>query len=128
MDDLQTRSSEAPNMESRPSPKAPTSPTETDQTDPSGNSRLSFRVVEPAAISVKDLTVHVDPAPSPFTNVRALFRKGKDADIQQKSQRKTILNRVTVWMPSGSLTAIMGASGSGKTSLHPHFYVPTSIC
>lgn len=31
-------------------------------------------------------------------------------------------------MPSGSLTAIMGASGSGKTSVHPRLYVPAFVC
>ena len=128
MDDPQIRSSQAPSWESRPNPKTPTSWTEPDQADPTGNSILSFQVVDPAVIYVKDLTVHIDPALSLFKTAEAFLRKGKDADVQQSSQRKTILNHITAWMPSGSLTAIMGASGSGKTSVHPRSYVPAFVC
>lgn len=117
MDDLQIRSSKPPTWGSRSNPEAPASRTKTDQTDSTANTKLSFRVVEPAAIFVKDLTVHFDPTPSLFRATGALSRKCKDADIQQGLLRKTILNRITAWMPIGSLIATIGASGSGKTFL-----------
>ncbi|KPI40246.1 putative ABC transporter ATP-binding protein/permease [Cyphellophora attinorum] len=62
-------------------------------------------------ISIRDLTIKVQPArPGPFQ------RKLKK-DVEAQPSEKIILNDVSVDIPGGSLTVIMGSSGSGKTSL-----------
>ena len=86
-----------------------------DQTE---NTHLSFRNVEPVTIDISNLTVHIEPALNLLRKTQRLVGKGIDRSAQQAPQRKTILNGVTAQMPSGSLTAIIGASGSGKT-FHP---------
>ncbi|KAL1959781.1 hypothetical protein VTO42DRAFT_926 [Malbranchea cinnamomea] len=77
---------------------------------------LSFRAVQPVDVHVKDLAVHVDTTPplwqsTPSVLWSRLWRKNKEDAM------KTVLNGVTASMPHGSLTAIIGGSGSGKTSL-----------
>lgn len=76
---------------------------------------LSFRAVQPVDVEVKDLAVHVDTTPplwqsSPYLLWKRLRRIKRDS-------LKTVLNGVSASMPHGSLTAIIGGSGSGKTSL-----------
>lgn len=76
---------------------------------------LSLRAVQLVDIQVNDLVVRVDTTPSIWqSSPRALWdqirRKGKDP-------LKTVLDGVTARMPRGTLTAIIGGSGSGKTSL-----------
>lgn len=78
--------------------------------------RLSLRAVQPVDVKVKDLIVRVDTTPplwqsSPGTLWGRLWRKDKGDAL------KTVLDGVTASMPHGSLTAIIGGSGSGKTSL-----------
>lgn len=114
MDDLEIRSNEAP---TGPTPHGKAL---TWEPDVLGKTELSFRLVEPAALSVEGLNVQIDIAPSAWNTVKARFTKGIDAHPRQKSRRKTILSDITAHMPSGTLTAIIGASGSGKTSLRPH--------
>ena len=77
---------------------------------------LSFRAVRPVDVRVKDLVVQVDTTPalwqsSPRQLWERMRRKGKGDAL------KTVLDGVDTSMPSGSLTAIIGGSGSGKTSL-----------
>ncbi|EFW16705.1 ABC transporter, partial [Coccidioides posadasii str. Silveira] len=77
---------------------------------------LSFRKVQPVDVHVKELVVRVDTVPpiwqsSPSLLWDRLRRKTKGEPL------KTVLDGVTAAMPSGSLTAIIGGSGSGKTSL-----------
>ncbi|KMU90335.1 ATP-binding cassette sub-family G member 5 [Coccidioides immitis H538.4] len=77
---------------------------------------LSFRKVQPVDVHVKELVVRVDTVPpiwqsSPSLLWDRLRRKTKGDPL------KTVLDGVTAAMPSGSLTAIIGGSGSGKTSL-----------
>ncbi|KAE8380034.1 P-loop containing nucleoside triphosphate hydrolase protein [Aspergillus bertholletiae] len=77
---------------------------------------LTFREVQPVDVRVKDLSLKVDISPpiwetAPSQTWRRLRGKRKtDAP-------KTVLDGVDADMPSGSLTAIIGSSGSGKTSL-----------
>ena len=88
-----------------------------------GGTHLSFRAVAPVDVRVRDLAVHVDTTPpiwqTPpkdlWSRVRNTFRKPGDGD--NVNSIKTVLNGVTASMPHGSLTAIIGGSGSGKTSL-----------
>lgn len=78
--------------------------------------RLSLRAVQPVDVKVKDLAVRVDTTPSlwqssPSTLWDRLLRRNKEDAL------KIVLDGVTASMPHGSLTAIIGGSGSGKTSL-----------
>lgn len=75
---------------------------------------LSFRSVDPVNVHVKGLNVDIDVSPSGLSALNASFRRKKSTP---EPQVKAILKGVNAYMPSGSLTAIIGSSGSGKTSL-----------
>ena len=76
---------------------------------------LSFRAVEPVNVRISNLTVDIDISPSVLSCFNYSSKRRK-LDYPE-AQFKTILNDVSAEMPSGSLTAIIGGSGSGKTSL-----------
>ncbi|KAI7975883.1 hypothetical protein EIK77_005633 [Talaromyces pinophilus] len=81
---------------------------------------LSFNAVSPVDVRVKNLTVQIDTTPplwqaSPAQAWKRLLRSKSESD--DPSSYKTILDDVGAHMPSGSITAIIGSSGSGKTSL-----------
>src|ERR1700753_1462442 len=78
---------------------------------------LALRDVDPVNVNVTNLSLDVNTAPPLWeTSPSQLLRRLRG---QQRSEdmRKTVLNGVHAAMPSGSLTAIIGSSGSGKTSL-----------
>lgn len=75
---------------------------------------LSLRPVDPVDVHARDLNVDIDISPSGLSAFTASFRRRKSA---QEQALKAILRGVTAYMPSGSLTAIIGSSGSGKTSV-----------
>ena len=75
---------------------------------------LSFRAVDPVNVHVKDLNVDIDVTPSGLSALIASFRRKKST---RDPEVKEILKGVNAYMPSGSLTAIIGSSGSGKTSV-----------
>ena len=75
---------------------------------------LSFRPVEGVDVAVRNLGVEIDVSPS---GLSLLFSSLKPKKIGQEQQLKAILKDVNAYMPSGSVTAIIGASGSGKTSV-----------
>jgi ABC-type multidrug transport system ATPase subunit len=77
---------------------------------------LSLRAVAPVSIIVQDLTLELDLAPTGIGRLAATFKSRKQRNLAGPPS-KTILNNVSAQIPSGSLTAILGASGSGKTSL-----------
>ncbi|WEW60487.1 hypothetical protein PRK78_005974 [Emydomyces testavorans] len=76
---------------------------------------LSLRRVQPVDIHVKELGVRVNTTPAIWQSSPSLLWDR----IRRKTKGglKTILDGVTATMPSGSLTAVIGGSGSGKTSL-----------
>lgn len=74
---------------------------------------LSLRNVEPVDIQVRDLSVSIDVSTSTLAALNALFTK----QPEQERKLKHILQDVDANMPCGSLTAIIGGSGSGKTSM-----------
>jgi ABC-type multidrug transport system ATPase subunit len=81
-----------------------------------GPARLSFRAVDPVDVKVKDLSVNINLSPPLWqTPLAQLWNRlcGKASH----HQFKPMLDEVSVYMPRGSLTAIIGGSGSGKTSL-----------
>lgn len=77
---------------------------------------LSFRAVNPVDVDVKNLSLEVDTTPpiweTPPSQLwsRIVHRTAPDP-------RKTVLDDINARMPRGSLTAIVGSSGSGKTSM-----------
>lgn len=77
---------------------------------------LSFRAVQPVDIRVKDLSLEVDISP-PIWETPSLQIWHRLRGKTTTPTRKTVLDGVHAYMPSGSLTAIIGSSGSGKTSL-----------
>ncbi|ETN41227.1 uncharacterized protein HMPREF1541_03162 [Cyphellophora europaea CBS 101466] len=62
-------------------------------------------------IKIRDLLVKVQPPRQPF------WRAKVSKDVEAQKAPKVILDNVSLDLPGASLTAIMGSSGSGKTSL-----------
>ncbi|KAI9752269.1 MAG: hypothetical protein M4579_005693 [Chaenotheca gracillima] len=77
---------------------------------------ISLREVEPVNVHVHDLSLSVDISPNPAI-AWAQALTGKKGSKSSGNKFKQILNEVSAEMPSGSLTAIIGGSGSGKTSM-----------
>ena len=75
---------------------------------------LSFRAVDAVDVTVRNLSVNIDVSPSGMAAFKASLGREKSG---QKREFKAILNGVSATMPSGSLTAILGSSGSGKTTM-----------
>ena len=79
---------------------------------------LSFSDVRPADVTVRDLHVEVDVVTSFVDTLKARFTKSKFGDIEgdpaSRAQRKVILKNISADFPPGTLTAIIGGSGSGK--------------
>ncbi|KAH7355578.1 ABC transporter-like protein [Pyrenochaeta sp. MPI-SDFR-AT-0127] len=73
---------------------------------------ISLREVNPVSVRLENLSVSVDESPNAFARA---FSKQKTPPSH--SHVKSILNDVSADMPCGTLTAIIGGSGSGKTSL-----------
>lgn len=73
---------------------------------------ISLRDVDPVSVRLDHLSVSVDESPNAFA---AVFSK-KKASTDRK-RMKNILDDVSADLPCGTLTAIIGGSGSGKTSL-----------
>ncbi|CRG87851.1 hypothetical protein PISL3812_04872 [Talaromyces islandicus] len=83
---------------------------------------LDFRAVRPVDVQVNDLGVEIDTTPAlwqtpPKQIWKRLTTSRSAPSDDQGTTYKTILENVNAHMPSGSLTAIIGSSGSGKTSL-----------
>ena len=76
---------------------------------------VSLHKVQPVSVRLEHLSVTVDGSPA---SLGRLFSMRKTVTEEgAESQTKTILDDISAEMPSGSLTAIIGGSGSGKTSL-----------
>jgi ABC-type multidrug transport system ATPase subunit len=73
---------------------------------------ISLHEVDPVSVRLEHLSVSVDESPNAFART---FSKKKVATGQ--SHVKTILDDISANLSSGTLTAIIGGSGSGKTSL-----------
>jgi ABC-type multidrug transport system ATPase subunit len=84
--------------------------------DHTANFRLPFRAVHSVDIHVRDLSLEVDITP-PIWGTSPLQTWHRLRGKTTTAARKVVLNGVDAHMPSGSLTAIIGSSGSGKTSL-----------
>jgi len=73
---------------------------------------LSLRAVDPVSVRLDHLSVAVHESQNPV----ARFFATRNTPASHGHAR-TILDRVSAAMPCGTLTAILGGSGSGKTSL-----------
>ena len=72
---------------------------------------LCFQAIEPVDVSVEALNVDLDVSPS-SVNLMSWLKKN-----QELTESKQILKHVNAHTSAGTITAILGASGSGKTSL-----------
>ncbi|KAG4026291.1 hypothetical protein MFRU_042g00200 [Monilinia fructicola] len=77
---------------------------------------FSLSAVEPVDVQIRNLSVSVDISPPAFSIERLIPRK-KAQDGVAPPTTKRILHSVSASMPIGTLTAIIGGSGSGKTTM-----------
>lgn len=79
---------------------------------------LSFSDVCPADITVRNLEVDVDVASSFVDTLKARFTNSEGNDpggaVVHGARKKKILKDVSADFPAGTMTAIIGGSGSGK--------------
>lgn len=78
------------------------------------DNELSFREVQPVEVKVERLRVSIDTTSRPLGPLSSILRHGPPQDHQC---RKPILKDISACMPCGTVTAIIGSSGSGKTSM-----------
>lgn len=83
--------------------------------DTTGN-ELSLRAVESVDVRVRHLSASVDTPPPLSERFNATFARG-DKRPSERPTSKCILDDISANMQCGSLTAIIGGSGSGKTSM-----------
>ncbi|KAF9889185.1 hypothetical protein FE257_007674 [Aspergillus nanangensis] len=84
--------------------------------DPTDTFNLTLRSVNPVDVHVRDISLEVNTSPPLWeTSPSQLWGRLRRKSVAH--ERKTVLEGVDAFMPSGSLTAIIGSSGSGKTSL-----------
>lgn len=84
---------------------------------PSTNSNnFTLPPIDPVSVQIRDLSVEIDISHSPLDAVLSKFSRRKGADCEAQENTRTILRDVSADLPQGSLTAIIGGSGSGKTS------------
>ncbi|KAF2134491.1 ABC transporter-like protein [Dothidotthia symphoricarpi CBS 119687] len=79
---------------------------------PHNDNAISLHAVDPVSVRLEHLSVSVDESPNALG---LLFSKKKG--VPSPNRVKKILDDVSADLPSGTLTAIIGGSGSGKTSL-----------
>lgn len=84
---------------------------------PSYNNDISFRPVVPVDIVLQGLVVTVEKNVSALDTLRQKTHPDDHQVQENATKRKTILADVSADFPRGTLTAIIGGSGSGKTSL-----------
>ncbi|KAJ5888498.1 hypothetical protein N7495_008539, partial [Penicillium taxi] len=76
---------------------------------------LSLRAVNPVNVRVSKLSLDIDTSPPLWESPLQFWHHLRGQKLEGASKR--VLDRVSATMSSGSLTAIIGSSGSGKTSL-----------
>lgn len=82
------------------------------------SNHLSLSEVEPVDIQIRNLAVDVDISSfsSPLARL-GLGKRKRNQDGEAPLERKKILHSVSASMCAGTLTAIIGGSGSGKTTM-----------
>jgi ABC-type multidrug transport system fused ATPase/permease subunit len=86
---------------------------------------MSFSAVQPVDVKVRNLQVQVNISSPILQTVKSWFNRPKVEDVEGQTNtstnRKTILASVSSDFPVGTLSAIIGGSGSGKVNF---FSVP----
>ncbi|KAK2626243.1 hypothetical protein QTJ16_004505 [Diplocarpon rosae] len=82
----------------------------------SHSNHISLRDVDRVDIQVRNLAVTADLSPSALSPHKYLRRKRRKGE-SEAPRMKQILHSVSASMPAGTLTAILGGSGSGKTTM-----------
>lgn len=82
----------------------------------SHSNHISLSDVQSVEVQVRNLAVAVDTSPGAF-DINYYLPKKKNQDGALISYAKQILHSVSASMPAGTLTAIIGGSGSGKTTM-----------
>jgi len=78
------------------------------------SNHISLSEVDPVDVEIRNLSVTVDMQSTAWSLAALLTRKrSQDESVTQKS----ILHSASASMPAGTLTAIIGGSGSGKTTM-----------
>lgn len=77
---------------------------------------LSLSEVEPVDVQIRNLAVSVNISPSAFSLESLQTKFGKKQETREPKW-KQILQSISASMPAGTLTAIIGGSGSGKTTM-----------
>lgn len=79
------------------------------------STRISLSEVDPVNVQIRDLSVTVDVSPSVWSLSSLRPKRRRHGD--PASDPKRIFHSASASMPAGSLTAIIGGSGSGKTTM-----------
>jgi ABC-type multidrug transport system fused ATPase/permease subunit len=81
---------------------------------------MSFSAVQPVDVEVRNLQVQVDVSSPMLQTVKSWFNRPRVGDVEGQTNisanRKTILASVSSDFPAGTLSAIIGGSGSGKVN------------
>ncbi len=83
--------------------------------DEGDSTGLSLRAVDAVDVRIQNLSIEIDTSPSRFSTLKTSIMRKKASPADQSGQYKKIIDDVSAHMPSGTLTAIIGGSGSGKT-------------
>ncbi|CAG7925873.1 unnamed protein product [Penicillium olsonii] len=83
--------------------------------DAQNASNLSLRAVRPVDIQVRNVSLQINTTPPIWKQAPSHMWRHIRGQNQQTS--KTVLSDISASMDCGTLTAIIGSSGSGKTSL-----------
>lgn len=88
------------------------------------NNDLSLMEVQPVSVNVRNLNLYIDNTstasklnPKNWGRSKNQHLELEKNQLQASTSRKHILQSINVDLPAGSVMAIIGGSGSGKTSL-----------
>lgn len=84
--------------------------------DASDVSNLALSDVEKVNIRLRNLNVRVEAFASLYAKIQETFRRFSRAGKRSEKSIKNILTNVDADFPAGSVSAIIGGSGSGKTT------------
>src|SRR6195952_5038537 len=116
MEDNEGSTAQTLDVEKAPAPKEDEPNLDLTQLATSQSNHISLSDVQPIDVQVRNLAVTVDTSPGAFSIDKYLTTKNSQ-DGAPRAYTKQILHSVSASMPAGTLTAIIGGSGSGKTTM-----------